>query len=89
MGIVDNDVIMPSYVKPQSCIKRYIERLKRASNTHLFSSACRFIDAEFDKLNALFSLSLEACCDTEGKNKHDLLYFYSENDSFLSHEVVE
>ena len=31
---------------------------------------------------------LEAYCDPEGKNKHGLLPFYSENDSFLSHEVV-
>jgi len=54
----------------------------------MYSNAWRLIDSEFDKLNVLLSFSLEACCDPEGKNKHDLLPFYFENDSFVSHEVV-
>ncbi len=38
-------------------------------------------------MNALFSFTLEACCDLDGTNRHGLLPFYSEKDSFLSHDI--
>ena len=85
MGTIENNVIVPSHVKPQSAIKSYIKRPKRASKTRLLSNSWRLIDSEFDKLNVLFSFSIEACCDPEGKNRHGMLPFYSERDSFLSH----
>jgi hypothetical protein len=58
MGIVD--IIMslpppPLFVKPQSSIKSYIKRPKRASNTNLHSNAWRLIESEFGKDNVLFS----------------------------------
>jgi hypothetical protein len=39
-------------------------------------------------LNALFSYNLEACCDPDGTNRHGSLPFYSEKDSFLSHDIA-
>jgi hypothetical protein len=86
---VEHNVIVPSHVKPQSAIKSYIKRPKRASKTRLLSNSWRLIDSEFDKLNLLFSFSIEACCDREGENMHGILPFYSEKDSFLAHEMVQ
>jgi hypothetical protein len=88
MGTVEHNVTVPTLVKPQSVINGSFKRPKRASKTNLLSNAWRLIDSQFDKLNFLFSISIEACCDPEGKNKHGMLPFYSERDSFLSHEVV-
>ncbi len=39
-------------------------------------------------MNVLFSFPLEACCDPEGTNRHGSLPFYSEKDSFLSHDIA-
>jgi hypothetical protein len=40
-------------------------------------------------MNALFSFTLEACCDPEGSNRHDSLpYLYSEKDTFLSQDIA-
>jgi len=39
-------------------------------------------------LNALFSFTVEACCDPDGTNQHGSLSFYSEKDSFLSHDIA-
>jgi hypothetical protein len=88
MGIIDNDVIVSPCVKPHYSITSNIKGPKCASNTKLYSNAWRLIDSEFDKLNALFSFTLEECCDPERKNKHGLLPFYFENNSLLSHEVI-
>ena len=88
MGTVEHNVTVPTLVKPQSVINCSSKRLKRASKTNLLSNAWRLIDSEFDKLYVLFSFSIEACYDSEGRNKHGMLPFNSENDSFLSHEVV-
>ncbi len=84
MGIEGNHVTVPSLVKPQLIIKGSTKRPKRASKTYLLLNAWRLIDSEFDELN-VFSFSIEACRDHEGKNKHGMLPFYSERDSFLSH----
>jgi hypothetical protein len=88
MGTLENNVTVPTHVNPQSVIKGSSKRLKRASKTNLLSNAWRLIDSEFDKLNVLFSFSIEACCDPEGQSRHGMLRFYSERNSFLSHEVV-
>ena len=39
-------------------------------------------------MNALLTFTLEACCDPDGSNRHGLPPFYSEKDSFLSHDIV-
>ena len=88
MGTIENNFTVPTYVKQQPAIKGSSMRPKRASKTHLLSNAWRLIDSEFDKLNVLFSFSIEACCDPKGKNRHGMLPLCSERDSFLSHEVL-
>ena len=88
MGTVEHNVTVPTLVKPQLVINGSSKRPKRASKTNLLSNAWRLIDSEFDKLNVLFSFSIEACCDPEGKNRHGMLPFFSEKDSFLSHDVM-
>jgi len=88
VGAVENNIIVLSTLKPQSAIKMSIKRSKRASKTNLLSDVCRLIYSIFDKLNVLFPFSLVACCDPEGKIKHGMLPFYSEKNSFLSHEVA-
>jgi hypothetical protein len=60
VGIVENNVIVPSLVKPQSTIKGSTKRPKRASKTHLLLNAWRLIKSEFEKLNVIFSFSIEA-----------------------------
>jgi hypothetical protein len=89
MGIVEHNATIPTLVKPQSVINGSSKRPNRASKTNLLSNAWRRIYSEFDKLNVLFSFSIEACCDPEGEKRHGMLSFYSERDSFLSHVVVE
>jgi hypothetical protein len=76
--IVEDNVIVPSHVKPQSANKSSIKRPKRASKTNLLSNAWGLIDSEFDKLNVIFSISIEALCEPEGKKRHGMLPFYSE-----------
>jgi len=88
MGTVDINVKVPSSIKPHPSVKSYIKRFKRAANTNLYSNAWKLIYSEIEKLNVLFSFSLEACCDPKGKNKYGPLPFYSQNDSFLPYEVV-
>ena len=88
MGTVEHNVAVLTLVKPQSVINNPSKRPKRASKTNLLSNAWRLIYSEFDKFNILFSFSIEACCDPEWKNRHGMLPFFSERDSFLSHEVV-
>ena len=39
-------------------------------------------------MNALFSFTLEACCDPDGTNRHGSLPFYFEKDLFLSHDIT-
>jgi len=78
VGTVENNVIVPSHVNPQSDIKGSSKRPKHTSKTYLPSNAWRLIDSEFDKLNVLFSFSIKACCDLEEKNRHGMLPFYSE-----------
>ena len=48
----------------------------------------RLIDSEFDSLNPLFFFTLEAYCDPDESYRHGALPFYSEKDSFLSHDIV-
>ena len=88
MGTVENNVIVSSHVKPQSTIKGSIKRPKRTSKTHLLSNAWKLIDSEFDKLNFLFSFSIETYCDLEGKKAWDVTFYYERLDSFLSQKVV-
>jgi len=65
-----------------------VRKSKRLPNTYLRTNAWRLLDSEFDSLNILFSFTLEACCDLDGFNRHGLLPFYSEKDSFLSHDIA-
>jgi hypothetical protein len=65
-----------------------VRKSKRLPKTHLHTNAWRLIDSKFDSLNAIFSFTLEACCDAEGSNRHHSLPFYSEKDLFLSHDIA-
>ena len=87
MGAVEPQVPVPTTVNSINS-KPSLRKSKRLSKTHLHTNAWRIIDSEFDSLNALFSFTLEACCDPEGTNRHGSLPFYSEKDSFLSHDIA-
>jgi hypothetical protein len=65
-----------------------VQKSKRLPKTHLHTNAWRLIDSEFDTLNALFSFTIEACCDPDGTNRHGSLPFYSEKDWFLFHDMA-
>ncbi len=59
---------------------------KSFSKAHLHTNARSLVDSEIDSLNPLFSFTLEACYDPKGSNRHDVITFNSEKDSFLSHD---
>ena len=66
---------MDSQVSPSSIVnstnyKPRVQRPKSHSKTNLRTNAWRFIESEFDSLNALFSFILEACCEPNGFNRH-------------------
>ena len=65
-----------------------VRKSKCIPKTRLHTNAWRLIDYEFDTLNALFSFTVEAYCDPDGSNRHGSLPFYSEKDSFLSHDIA-
>ena len=87
MGAVEPQVPVPTTVNSINS-KPSLRKSKRLSKTHLHTNAWRLIDSEFDSLNALFSFTLEACCDPEGTNRHGSLPLHSEKDSFLSHDIA-
>jgi len=84
---VDSHVSVPITINSINS-EPHVRKSKRLPKTHLQKNAWRLIDSEFDTLNALFSFTLEACCDPDGSNRHGSLSFYSENDSFLSHDIA-
>ena len=61
---------------------------KRLPKKHVHTNAWRQDDSEFHSLDALFSFTLEAWCDPNGSNRHGLLPFYSEKESFLTRDIV-
>ncbi len=65
-----------------------MRKSKRLPKKHLHTNAWRHIDSELDSLNALFSFTLEACCDPYESNRHGALPLYSEKDSILSHDIA-
>ena len=65
-----------------------MQRPKRLQKTNLHTNAWRLSNSEFHSLNALFSFTLEACCDPEGLNRHGLLNFFPEKDFCLTHDVA-
>ena len=87
MGAVDPQVYVPTTVNSINP-KTLLRKSKRLPKTHLHTNAWRFIDSEFNSLNALVSFTLEACCDPDGTNRHVSLPFYSEKDSFLFHDIA-
>jgi len=87
MGAVDPQVSIPTTVKLINS-KTIVQKSKPLPKTHLHTNAWRLIDSEFDTLNALFSFTIEACCDLDGTNRHGSLPFYSEKVSFLSHDIA-
>jgi len=87
MAGVDPKVPFPSVVNSINS-KPLVRKSKRLPKTHLYTNAWRLIDSELDSLNALFSFTLEECYDPEGSNRHGLLPFYYEKDSFLSHDIA-
>jgi hypothetical protein len=87
MGAVDPQVYVPTTVKLIN-YKPNVQKSKRLPKTYLHTNAWRLIDSEFDTLNALFSFTVEACLDPDGTNRHGFLPFYSEKDSFMSHDIA-
>ena len=87
MGAVDPQVSFPTTIKLINS-NPIVHKSKRLPKTHLQTNAWRLIDSEFDILNALFSFTVEACCDHDGTNRHGSLPFYSEKDSFLSRGIA-
>ena len=77
MGAVDFQVYVPTTVKLINS-KTIVQKPKRLPKIHLHTNAWRLIDSEFDSLDALFSFTLEACCDPDGTNRHGVLPYYSE-----------
>jgi hypothetical protein len=87
MGAVDPHLIVPTIVNSIN-FDPSVRKPKRLPKTHLHTNIWRLIDSESYSLNALFSFTLESWCDPEGSNRHGSLPFYSEKDSFLSHDIA-
>jgi hypothetical protein len=87
MGAVDSQIPVPPIVNLTNS-EPLVRNSKCLLKTHLHTNAWRLIDSEFNSLNALFSFTLESCRELDGSNRHGLLPFYSEKDSFLSHDLV-
>ena len=84
---MDSQVTVPTIINSNNS-EHLVRKAKRLPKTHPHTNAWRLVDSEFDSLNAIFSLTLEACCDPKGSNQHGSLPFYPEKDSFLSHNVA-
>ena len=87
MGAADSQVFVTTNVNSINS-EPLVRKSKRLPKTHLHTNAWRLIDSEFDTLNALFSFTVEACCDPDGSNRHVSVPFYSEKDSFLSSDIA-
>ncbi len=87
MGAADSPAYVPTSVNSIN-YEPPVRKSKRFLKTHLHTYAWRLIDSNFDALNALFSFTIEACCDSNGSNRHGSLPFYSEKDSFLSKDIA-
>ncbi len=87
MGVVDSQVFVPTTVNLIN-YEPPVRKSNRLPKIHLHTNAWRLIDSEFDSLNTLISFTLEACCDPNGSSRHGALPFYSEKDSFLSHDIA-
>ena len=87
MGATDSQVSVPTTVNLINS-EPHVRKSRRFPKTHLHTNAWRLIDSEFDTLNALFSFTVEACCDPDGSNRHGSLPFHSEKDSFLSRDIA-
>jgi hypothetical protein len=87
MGAVDPQVPVPTTINSINS-EPHVRKSKRRPKIHLHTNAWRLIDSEFDFFNALFSFTLEAYCAPDGTNRHGSLPFYSEKDSFLSHDIA-
>ena len=87
MGAAYSQVSFPTTINSINS-EPLVRKSKRLPKTHLHTNEWRLIDSEFDTLNALFSFSVESCCDLGGTNRHGSLPFYSEKDSFLSHDIA-
>jgi hypothetical protein len=68
MGAVDPQVSIPTTVNSINS-EPLVRNSKLHPKMHLHTNAWRLIDSEFDSLNALFSFTLEACCDLDGTRK--------------------
>jgi hypothetical protein len=84
---VDSQVFVPS-IENSTNSKPLVRRPKSQSKRNPYTNAWRLVDSEFDSLNALFSFTLEVCRDPDKFNKHGLLPFYSEKDSFRTRDIA-
>ena len=83
---MDSHVHVPVIVNSTKC-EPNAQRPKCLLKTNLHTNIWRLVDSEFHSLNVLCSSNLEAWCDLERLNKHGLLLFYSEKDSFLTLDI--
>ena len=86
MGSVDSQVSVPTIVNSTN-FEHLLRNSKSLPKIDLRTNAWRLVDYEFDSFNAVFSFTLEACCDPDGSNRHGLLPFHSEKTTFLSHDI--
>jgi hypothetical protein len=88
MGAMDIQVPVPPIVNSTNS-ESLVRSHMRLPKINLHTNAWRLVESEFHSLNALFSFTLEACCDPDGSNRHGLLPFNSGKDSFLTHDIAE
>ena len=81
MGTVDSQVFGPLIVNSTNC-EPPVRSPKRLKKTNLHTHAWRLVDSVFHSFDALFSFTLEACCNLFGSNRHGLLPIYSEKKLF-------
>jgi hypothetical protein len=87
MGAANSQVFVPTTVNSTNS-EPPVRKSKRLPKTNLHANAWRLIDFDFDTLNAVFSFTVEACCDPDGSNRHGSQPFYSEKELFLSHDIA-
>ena len=87
MGAEDSQVLVPIIMNSTNS-KPLVQRLKHLPKTNLHTNAWRLIDSEFDSSNALFSLTIEACWDLDGFNRHGLLPLYFEKYCFVTRDIT-
>jgi len=86
LGVV-GETILHSGKSVESRVKRGVTRTLASRSERPPTYGWRVDDREFNKLHNLDKFIVEGCCDSLGLNGHTNLFFYSEHNSFLYHDV--